>query len=84
MTRYSRLGLSFAMLVLMCGCVPMGDYYTVPWWKGVPTSLIAPNSLEAMAWKEQHQDRHQHPPEGDPVYLSEVPHEDFRDSVELR
>ena len=70
------------MFVSTSGCIPMGDYYTVPWWKGVPTAVIAPSSLEAMAWKEQHQNNHQHL-SGD-LYLSELPLEATPDAPELR
>ena len=59
MKRYTLVGLSCAILSAFSGCIPWGDYYTVPWWKGVPASVIAPSSLEAMAWQQQKQERHQ-------------------------
>ena len=83
MSRSTLLAITCAVFVSTSGCIPLGDYYTVPWWKGVPATVVTPTSLEAMAWKEQHQERHQHWSEED-LYLSELPIEPTPDAPELR
>ena len=35
------------------GCIgPEHRVNTVPWWKGLPSLVLAPNSLEAHVWRE--------------------------------
>ncbi len=40
------------LLLICCGCSFGPTVDTVPWWKGVPSLLIEPASLEATVWRD--------------------------------
>ena len=80
MPRNTFVVLVCALLSATSGCVPWGDYFTVPWWKGVPTTVIAPSSLEAMAWQEQHRLRHQQHFADAPVEVFDIPTEALQEA----
>lgn len=50
MKRILVLALALASLATS-GCIYNGP---VPWWKGIPARVIAPNSLEAESWRDEH------------------------------
>lgn len=56
--RHARWVIGTAMLTLaLSGCCTAPRVDTVPWWKGIPSMLIAPSSLEAMAWRDHFRQR---------------------------
>lgn len=46
------------LMSLGCGYTRVN---TVPWWKGLPTMIIAPSSLEASVWRDHLRARHDSP-----------------------
>jgi len=59
-----RLGLAagLAGVCALCGCTFNNPWNTpvIPWWKGIPTQILAPNSLEAEVWRERHRGQEGH------------------------
>jgi hypothetical protein len=48
-----------AWLFLACsGCCFSPVVDTVPWWKGLPSMIIEPTSLEAMVWRDHLRAKH--------------------------
>jgi hypothetical protein len=46
------------LLLACCGCCIGPTVDTVPWWKGLPSMLIEPTSLEAMVWRDHLRAKH--------------------------
>lgn len=46
------------LLLACCGCCIGPTVDTVPWWKGLPSMIIEPTSLEGMVWRDHLRARH--------------------------
>jgi len=52
-----ELVLVVPILLAVTGCAHDTASARIPWWKGIPTQLLAPSSQEAFGW---HKQRHGH------------------------
>lgn len=55
--RWLRTASSY-LLLICCGCCFGPTVDTVPWWKGIPSLLIEPASLEATVWRDHLRAKH--------------------------
>jgi hypothetical protein len=46
------------LLLACCGCCIGPTVDTVPWWKGLPSMMIEPTSLEGMVWRDHLRAKH--------------------------
>lgn len=76
--QFRSLKAASTWLLLFCGGCCFGPTVdTVPWWKGIPSLLIEPASLEATVWRDHLRAKHSRGNQGvSPVYMTDVWWED--------